>query len=637
MSQTLAEKILTSHIVHGQMEAGREIAIRIDQTLTQDATGTMAYLQLEALGIDRVKSELSVSYIDHNTLQQDFKNPDDHVYLQSVAARYGVVLSKAGNGICHQVHLERFARPGKTLVGSDSHTPTAGGIGALAIGVGGLDAALAMAGDPFYLKTPHFVNVRLTGQLSDGVAAKDVILEVLRRIGVKGGVGKILEYTGPGVAGLSVPERATITNMGAETGATTSVFPSDEVTQNFMKAMGRSDEWVALAADPDATYDETVEIDLSQVVPLAAQPHSPDDVATVESLAGKTVQQVAIGSCTNSSFKDLMTAAALLRGKQVHPDVSLLVAPGSRTIYKELARRGALADLAAAGTRILECACGPCIGQGGAPPSGSVSVRTFNRNFEGRSGTKDAQVYLTSVETAVAAARNGAFADPRTLTPIPATAEPETFETDGSLIVRPPEDGHHVQIIRGPNIAPLPKSSPVSGVLSGEVLIKVEDDITTDHIMPAGKYLPLRSNVPEYAKHVFEQIDPSFHDTAMAKKGGFVVAGENYGQGSSREHAALCPMYLGVRAVLAKSFARIHLANLVNFGILPLTFDDPEDCDEVEPEDVLTIDVSDLTGGLKALNQTRDREYALSHSLSEQDIEILRAGGKLAYFRASCS
>jgi len=629
MGYTLAQKILKEHLVEGEMEPGKEIGIKIDQTLTQDATGTMAYLQLEALGLDRVKTELSVSYIDHNTLQQDFKNPDDHAYLQSVAAKYGIVLSKAGNGICHQVHLERFARPGKTQVGSDSHTPTAGGIGAIAIGVGGLDAALAMAGHPFYLKTPQMVNVHLTGKLPNGVAAKDVILEVLRRINVKGGVGKILEYTGPGVETLSVPERATITNMGAETGATTSIFPSDHVTKEFLKAMSREDQWVELKADADAVYDETIEIDLGQVVPLIALPHSPGKVDTVESLAGMNVHQVAVGSCTNSSFKDLMTAAALLKGKKVNPETSLLISPGSRTILKEIAKRGALSDMVEAGARILECTCGPCIGQGGAPPNAGVSVRTFNRNFEGRSGTKNAQLYLTSVETAIATALEGKLTDPRKHQ-MPNIEQP-VFDVDNSLVLHPPADGDGVEIIRGPNIAPLPQAHDLPDTLSGEVLIKVEDDITTDHIMPAGKYLPLRSNVPEYAKHVFEPVDPSFHDTAKAKNGGFVVGGGNYGQGSSREHAALCPMYLGVKAVLVKSFARIHLANLVNFGILPITFDNPADYDNVDKGDVLEIDVSNLSGGLKVVNKTKGQEYPVSHPMSAQDIDVLKAGGKLAY------
>ena len=615
--------------MEGELKSGSPIAITIDQTLTQDATGTMAYLQFEALGVPEVKTELSVSYIDHNTLQQDFKNPDDHIYLQSVAAKYGIVLSKPGNGILHQVHLERFARPGKTQVGSDSHTPTAGGIGALAIGVGGLDAALAMAGHPFTLKMPKIVNVHLTGSLPNGVAAKDVILEVLRRIDVKGGVGKVLEYSGSGVETLTVPERATVTNMGAETGATTSIFPSDHLTREFLKAMNREDQWIELKADAGAVYDETIEINLSDLEPMIAQPHSPGNITTVKALEGMKVHQVAVGSCTNSSFKDLMTAAAMLKGKRVHPETSLLISPGSRTILKEIARRGALSDLVEAGARILECACGPCIGQGGAPPSKGVSVRTFNRNFEGRSGTKDALLYLTSVETAIATAVEGKLADPRSIK-MP-TIEQPVFDVDDSLVIYPPEDGSKVEIIRGPNIAPLPQGRELPDTLSGEVLIKVEDDITTDHIMPAGKYLPLRSNVPEYAKHVFEQIDPDFHDHAMKKGGGFIVGGDNYGQGSSREHAALCPMYLGVKAVLVKSFARIHLANLVNFGILPVTFDNPEDYDSISRGDELEIDVATLSNELKVVNKTKGQEYPVSHPLSVRDIDILKAGGKLAY------
>jgi len=633
MKETLTEKILKKHLVEGEYKKGQEIGIRIDQTITQDATGTMAYLQLEALGIDRVKTELSVSYIDHNMLQQDFKNPDDHQYLQGIAAKYGIVLSKAGNGICHQVHLERFAKPGKTQVGSDSHTPTAGGIGAIAIGVGGLDAALSMAGKPFFVNVPAVVNISLSGSLRKGVAAKDVILEVLRRINVKGGVGKVLEYTGAGVATLSVPERATITNMGAETGATTSIFPSDDRTRSFLKSMNREEDWTELAADEDAVYDETIEINLSELVPLAAMPHSPGKVATVASLAGMKVNQVAVGSCTNSSFKDLMTAAELIKGKTVDPETSLMVSPGSRTILKEMAKRGALSDLVGAGARILECSCGPCIGQGGAPISDGVSVRTFNRNFEGRSGTKSAQAYLTSVETAIATAMTGCMTDPMTLESIPEISEPEHFDVDDSLIVYPPQDGSSVEIVRGPNIAPLPQAKPLPTSLSGEVLLKVPNDITTDDIMPAGKFLPLRSNVPEYAKHVFEPIDAEFAERALAKGGGFIVAGENYGQGSSREHAALCPMYLGVKAVITKSFARIHLANLVNFGILPLTLDDASVYDDIDQTDILEIDVSDLNAPLKLINKTKDSEYAVSHPLSSHDIEILKAGGKLAFSR----
>lgn len=632
MKETLTAKILKAHLVEGNYEKGSEIGLRIDQTITQDATGTMACLQLEELGIDRVKTEISVSYIDHNMLQQDFKNPDDHKYLQDIAAKYGIVLSKAGNGICHQVHLERFAKPGKTQVGSDSHTPTAGGIGCIAIGVGGLDAALSMAGKPLFVKVPAVVNIALTGALSKGVAAKDVILEVLNRINVKGGVGKVLEYTGDGVATLSVPERATITNMGAETGATTSIFPSDEMTRLFLKSMNREEDWTAMSADDGAVYDETIEIDLSKLEPLVAMPHSPGKVATVASLAGMKVPQVAIGSCTNSSYKDLMTAASIIKGKTVNPGTSLMISPGSRTILKELAARGAISDLVAAGARILECACGPCIGQGGAPNSDGVSVRTFNRNFRGRTGTKTAQAYLTSVETAIATAINGCLTDPRTLD-IPEISIPEQFDVDKALVVYPPADGSNVEIVRGPNIAPLPKAVPLPESLNGVVILKVGDDITTDDIMPAGKYLPLRSNVPEYAKHVFEPIDSEFANRAKAKNGGFVIGGENYGQGSSREHAALCPMYLGVKAIVTKSFARIHLANLVNFGILPLTFDDSSSYDDIDQTDELDLKVSDLNDSLTLINNTKGNQYQVSHSLTDHDIAILKAGGKLAFSR----
>ncbi len=635
MKGTLSLRILGEHLVKGEMKPSEDISIKIDQTLTQDATGTMAYLQFEALGIPKVRTELSVSYIDHNTLQQDFKNPDDHRYLQSVAARYGIILSKAGNGICHQVHLERFARPGRTLVGSDSHTPTAGGIGELAIGVGGLDVALAMAGNSFRLKMPEILGIRLSGKLQRGVAAKDVILEVLRRMDVKGGVGKILEYHGPGVESLSVPERATITNMGAETGATTSIFPSDEITRDFLRSMGREGQWVELKADEDAEYDEIIEINLSELEPLIAQPHSPGNVTTVKLLEGMKVHQVAVGSCTNSSFKDLMTAAAMLKGKSVHPDIYLAISPGSRTVLEEISRNGALATMLEAGARILESACGPCIGQGFAPPSKGISIRTFNRNFEGRSGTKDAKLYLTSVETAVASAITGKLTDPRGFSPDSAEIEiPELFRVDDSLVIYPPKDGSSVEIIRGPNIAPLPPLMPLPDSLEGEVLIKVEDNITTDHIMPAGRYLPLRSNIPEYAKHVFEQIDPDFHDKAMERGGGIIVGGENYGQGSSREHAALCPKYLGIKAVVVKSFARIHLANLINFGILPLIFVNPEDYERVNAGDRLRIDVRDLNAALYLENLATGERYPVQHGMSRDDIEVMKAGGKLPYVRS---
>ena len=628
MGKNIVEKILEKHVVD---KGENEIGIKIDQTLTQDATGTMAYLQFEALGIPKVKTELSVSYIDHNTLQTDFKNPDDHTYLQSVASKYGIILSKAGNGICHQVHLERFARPGKTLLGSDSHTPTAGGVGSLAIGAGGLDVAIAMAGSLFYLKKPVVVGVKLTGKLPPMVAAKDVILEVLRRIGVKGGVNKVLEYCGEGVKNLSVPERATITNMGAETGATSSIFPSDKVTKTFLKSQGREAQWEELIPDPDAKYDESMEIDLSKLEPLIAKPHSPGNVVTVKEMEDMPVHQVAIGSCTNSSHKDLMNAAKILKGKKVHQNVSLVISPGSRTVFNEIAKNGALADLIASGARVLECTCGPCIGQGQAPQTNGVSIRTFNRNFEGRSGTKNAQVYLTSVETATVTAIEGKLTDPRKYAP-PEILIPSVFHPDDALIVYPSKTPEDVKIIRGPNIAPLPKKEKLPGKLAGEILIKVGDDITTDHIMPAGKLLPLRSNVPEYAKHVFEPVDPGFAARALEKRGGFILGGSNYGQGSSREHAALCPMYLGVKAVIAKSFARIHLANLINFGILPLELKNPDDYDKIEPGDSLELDVSDLSKkdiALKSL--TKKTDIPVTHPLTPRDIDILKEGGLLAF------
>ncbi|MBF0499379.1 MAG: aconitate hydratase, partial [Candidatus Riflebacteria bacterium] len=545
MALNLTQKIFQAHLVTGELTRNSEIAIRMDQTLTQDATGTMASLQFEALGVPRVRTELSVNYIDHNTLQTDYKNADDHAFLQSIAAKYGLVFSRPGNGICHQLHLERFGKPGKTLIGSDSHTPTGGGIGMIAIGVGGLDVALAMAGSPFTLKMPGVIKVHLTGKLPPWVAAKDVILEVLRRETVKGGVGMVYEYAGPGIKNLSVPERATITNMGAELGATTSVFPSDDVTKKFLKAQGREGDWTPLAADPGAKYERVIEIDLTKLEPMAACPHSPDLVKTVRELEGTPVTQVAIGSCTNSSFTDIARVAEILRGKSVHPKVSLAISPGSRQVLRMISDKKYLSDLVAAGARILECACGPCIGMGFAPSSGSVSVRTFNRNFEKRSGTDDAKVFLVSPEVAAVAAVNGKFVDPRTFGEYPIVKMPARFTIDDSMFIFPPSDGSKVNIIRGPNIAPLPLGTPMGKTIEGEALIVVGDNITTDHIMPAGKYLPLRSNVPEYAKHLFEGVDKEFAGRAKSKGAGFIVGGENYGQGSSREHAALCPMYLG--------------------------------------------------------------------------------------------
>lgn len=634
--KTVIGKILSQHLEVGSLSSGRKIGLKIDQTLTQDATGTVAYLESEALGIARAKTELSVSYIDHNTLKMDYKNADDHVYLQSVAAKYGLILSKAGNGICHQVHLERYAKPGKTLLGSDSHTPTSGGLGCLSIGSGGLDVALAIAGRPFYLKSPKVIGVKLTGKLKPMVAAKDVILEVLRRIGVKGGVGKALEYFGEGIKTLTVPERATITNMGAETGATTSIFPSDEITKNFLRRVGREEEWTAIEADEDVEYEEIIEINLGKLVPLIAKPHSPGNVVPVEEVEGVKVDQVCIGSCTNSSFKDLMIAAYMLKGKRVKPGLSLTVSPGSMSVYYELAEHGHIADLIGAGARVLECTCGPCIGQGQAPRSDGVSVRTFNRNFKGRSGTADAQVYLASVETAITCAITGEITDPRKMGELREIEMPEYLTMQTALVVEPPEEDEakKIELIRGPNIKPIKVPDPMPDELEGKVLIKVEDNISTDIIMPAGIYLALRSNIPEYSKHVFEPADPDFYQRAVEMKGGFIVAGDNYGQGSSREHAALCPSFLGVKAVIAKSFSRIHLANLINIGILPLTFKNSEDYDKIGQDDQLAMDVSDLKSDVLILRNLRTNiEMPVSHTLTSSDIEIIKAGGTIAYIK----
>lgn len=631
MALNLTQKIIKAHLVSGDMKPGAPISIRMDQTLTQDATGTMAYLQFEALGVPRVRTELSVSYVDHNTLQTDYKNPDDHVFLQTIAAKHGIVFSRPGNGICHQLHLERFGKPGKTLIGSDSHTPTGGGIGMIAIGAGGLDVAMCMAGQAFSLKMPSVIKVHLTGKLSPWVTAKDIILEVLRRETVKGGVGNVYEYAGPGVKTLTVPERATITNMGAELGATCSIFPSDETTKKFLKAQGREKDWTKLEADAGAEYQREIKIDLTTLEPLAACPHMPDVIKTIKELEGTPVQQVAIGSCTNSSFMDIARVALILRGKTIHPNTTLGISPGSRQVLRMAADKGYLGDLVGAGARILECACGPCIGMGFAPPSGSVTVRTFNRNFEKRSGTDDAKAYLVSPEVAAVAAVHGKFVDPRSFGEYPKVALPAQFKIDDSMFIFPPADGKGVKVVRGPNIAPLPLGQAMSKVLEGDALIKVGDNITTDHIMPAGKYLPLRSNVPEYAKHVFEPVDPKFADRAKERKGGFIVGGENYGQGSSREHAALCPMYLGVKAVLVKSFARIHLANLINFGLLPLTFKNPADYEKIALGDHLVLDTRDLKGDLTIENKTKGVKIpVVAANLTDRDIEILRAGGQLA-------
>lgn len=633
MKKNLVRKIIANHLLSGEMVAGQEIALRIDQTLTQDATGTMSYLQFEAMGVPQVKTKLSVSYVDHNTLQTGFENADDHRFLQTVAAKYGIYFSRPGNGICHQVHLERFGVPGYTLLGSDSHTPTGGGIGMLAIGAGGLDVAVAMAGGPFYLNMPQVVNVKLTGNLQPWVSAKDIILEVLRIVTVKGGVGKIFEYTGPGVATLSVPERATITNMGAELGATTSVFPSDQVTKEFLAAQGREQDWIELLPDQNAGYDDIIEIDLGSLKPMAAQPHSPDAVATIESIGKIKVDQVAIGSCTNSSYADLMRVAGILKGKKVHPDTSLVISPGSKQVLEMLGRNGALADLIAAGARILEATCGPCIGMGQSPCSGAVSVRTFNRNFEGRSGTKDAKVYLASPEVAAATALKGVLTDPRELGEYIDVAQPKQFLIDDSMIL-PPSQGQ-TEVVRGPNIKPLPINTALPEGLSGTLLLKVGDNITTDHIMPAGaKVLPLRSNIPAISQYVFAGVDPDFSKRALEKKGGFILGGYNYGQGSSREHAALAPMYLGVKAVLAKSFARIHRANLINFGILPLTLIGEKDYDKIDQLD--TLEINQLPEQLKnqeilITNVTKGFELKVAHSLTPRQIEIILAGGLLNY------
>ncbi len=636
MGKNLVQKIFDSHLVSGKLKGGEEIAISIGQTLTQDATGTMAYLQFEAMGMPKVKTKLSVSYVDHNMLQTGFENFDDHLFLQSIAKKYGVYFSKPGNGICHQVHLERFGVPGETLLGSDSHTPTCGGLGMIAIGAGGLDVAIAMAGGAFYITMPKVVLVKLSGMLQPWVTAKDVILELLRRLTVKGGVGKIFEYGGEGAKTLSVTERATITNMGAELGALTSLFPSDAQTKKYLKMQGREAVWKPLKADASAKYDEVIEIDLSTLEPLIARPHSPDNVCRVSEVKGTKVQQVCIGSCTNSSYHDLMVAAAMLKGRKVHPDVSLTISPGSKQVLEMIAKNGALADMIAAGARVIEVACGPCIGMGQAPPSGGVSVRSFNRNFEGRSGTADAQVFLASPETAIATAINGVISDPREFGEPIIMKYPKRFTIDDSMIIPPSERPEEVTIIRGPNIKPLPKKEPMPDTLTGDVLLKVGDNITTDHIMPAGaKVLPLRSNIPAISEFVFEKVDKEFVSRAKEKGGGFLIGGVNYGQGSSREHAALAPMYLGVKAVIAKSFARIHRANLVNFGILPLTFEDESDYNLCDQGDSIELpDIKNrLTSGGKVIinNLTKNKEIKVKHTLTPREIDILCVGGLLNY------
>ena len=640
MGLTLAQKIIKNHIVSGEMTVGSEIGLKIDQTLTQDATGTMAYLEFEAMGVPRVKTERSVAYIDHNTLQTGFENADDHRFIQSIAKKHGIWFSRPGNGICHQVHLERFGIPGKTLIGSDSHTPTGGGIGMLAMGAGGLDVAVAMGGGPYYITMPKMLRVNLTGKLSPWVSAKDVILKVLQILSVKGGVGKIVEYAGEGVKSLTVPERATITNMGAELGATTSIFQSDEITRSFLKAQGREEDWVELSSDPDAVYDEEISIDLSELVPLAACPHSPDNVKTVDEIGAIKVDQVCIGSCTNSSYLDLMRVASILKGKTVHPDVSLAIAPGSKQVYNMLAQNGALADLIAAGARILECACGPCIGMGQSPNSKGISLRTFNRNFEGRSGTADGQIYLVSPETAAASALTGVFTNPQTLGEEAPIALPEKFLINDNMVVAPAPESEmdKVEILRGPNIKEFPTTDPLPETIAAKALLKVGDNITTDHIMPAGaKILPYRSNIPYLSNFCFGVCDKEFPARCREYGKGIVIGGANYGQGSSREHAALVPLYLGVKAVIAKSFARIHCANLANAGILPLVFKDEADYDRIDQMDELELpDIrSAIADNSKIIvkDLTKGIEFEAEAVLSARQREMVLAGGLLNYTR----
>lgn len=637
MGYTIAQKIIKAHMLSGDMTVGSEVALKIDQTLTQDATGTMAYLEFETMGLDRVKTERSVAYIDHNTLQSGFENADDHRYIQSVAKKHGIYFSRPGNGICHQVHLERFGKPGKTLIGSDSHTPTGGGIGMLAMGAGGLDVAVAMGGGAYYITMPKMYKVNLKGKLKPFVTAKDISLEILRILSVKGGVGAIIEWGGEGIKYLSVPERATITNMGTELGATTSIFPSDEVTKKFLEAEGRGEDYVELSSDADAVYDKVIDIDLDELKPLIACPHSPDNIVTVESLKGTKVDQVCIGSCTNSSLFDMLKVAALLKGKTISPNVSLSISPGSKQVLSMLADCGALSDILASGARLLECACGPCIGMGFSPNSAGVSLRTFNRNFLGRSGTKDASVYLVSPETAVAAALTGEITDPRLLGKEPQITMPAAFKIDDSAVIPPatPEEAKNLEVLRGPNIKPFPKSEPQTDTLSAELVLKVGDNITTDHIMPAGaKILPYRSNIPHLSQFCFAVCDETFPERAKALGKSIIVGGSNYGQGSSREHAALVPMYLGVRAVITKSFARIHVANLINAGIMPLTFKNPDDYDKLNQSDKLTLTnvfAGMDSGEIMLKDETTGNEIPLVCSFTERQKAILKAGGLLEY------
>ena len=637
MGLTIAQKIIKNHLISGDMTVGSEVALKIDQTLTQDATGTMAYLEFETMGLKRVKTERSVAYIDHNTLQSGFENADDHRYIQSVCEKHGIYFSRPGNGICHQVHLERFGKPGKTLIGSDSHTPTGGGIGMLAMGAGGLDVAVAMGGGAYYITMPKMYKVNLIGKLNPFVTAKDISLEILRILSVKGGVGAIIEWGGEGIKYLSVPERATITNMGTELGATTSIFPSDEVTRAFLKAEGREEDYIPLASDADAEYDRIIDINLDELKPLIACPHSPDNIVTVESLKGTKVDQVCIGSCTNSSLFDMLKVAALLKGKTIDPTVSLSISPGSKQVLTMLADCGALSDIIASGARVLECACGPCIGMGFSPNSAGVSLRTFNRNFEGRSGTADAKVYLVSPETAVAAALTGEISDPRLLGEMPEVIMPEEFKINDNAILPPAaeEMAESIQVLRGPNIKPFPSAKAQEDTLSAELVLKVGDNITTDHIMPAGaKILPYRSNIPHLSQFCFGVCDTTFPERAKALGESIIVGGSNYGQGSSREHAALVPMYLGVRAVITKSFARIHIANLINAGIMPLTFKNPDDYEKISQGDKLTMEnifAGMDSGEITLLDETTGEKFELVCSFTERQKDILKAGGLLQY------
>lgn len=635
MGRNIVEKILDKHLVEGELVAGTTVGIRIDRTLTQDSTGTMAYLQLEAMGIDKVKTKRSVAYIDHNMLQQGFENADDHKYIQTVANKFGIYFSKPGNGICHQVNLERFSVPGDTLLGSDSHTPTAGGVGMLAIGAGGLDVALAMAGEPYYIKVPKVIKVNLRGKLNPMVTSKDIILEVLKRQTVKGGVGKVYEYGGPGLANLSVPQRATITNMGAELGATTSIFPSDDKTREYFIAENRLEDWIELVADPDASYDEVIDIDLDQLVPMVAAPHSPDNIKSCKEVGRIKVDQVAIGSCTNSSYEDLMKVSRILKGRKVADHVSLVIAPGSRQVMEMIARNGALADIISSGARILENSCGPCIGMGQSPGTDAISIRTFNRNFYGRSGTNSAQVYLASPELAAVSAIYGCLMDPRDADfDIDfSDIHVDHFLIDDSMIIRPDQDPRNVEVVRGPNIKPFPLNTKLTDSLEGRIIIKTEDNITTDHIMPSNaKLLPYRSNIPHLANFCFSTIDEDFAKRAKENKGGFIVGGDNYGQGSSREHAALAPLYLGIKGVIAKSFARIHKANLINSGIIPMEFENLDDYDKIDQMDVLTIDniYQGLKDGrLEVKDEEKNISFFVKANFNNKEIDMLMAGGKL--------